>query len=431
MRLSPAPFRFEDDLIPFDHGKRNGYYQVGDRFFIWKMLAYSEAARTRQKVIWHFHDEVWQSTDWKHQPALSLPALYRVRAEQLRQKYDYIILAWSGGADSTTILDTFLLNDIRLDEVVVTWAVKVSYGRYSKSARDTSAENFGSEWDYAIRPRLEWMHQNRPDIRVTVADWSDDMIVDDDSENLLKVTSAYNYTGFLRGREIDKIVTERSVGSSRVGLVLGIEPAKTEIINDQYLATFFVDWFSENRTSIGPDGTPKHVEFFYWTPDLPEICVAQCHELLRFLRTYPLMKQYLARTTVGRDGSYTEFHAGQGGLEPDRLIKKVLFYPNYDARTFQAKKNLNHFRANQYDWLYSNPHFQELNHIYGGVVNSFCQHLREEDFLIRNGEKATLAIKRSRSHVIGSIDPEHAEPQDRARYLKQYQLINELLPYYL
>lgn len=421
--------RFQDDSVPFELGKLNGYYTVGDRYFLWKMFAYAEAARTREKLKWHFHDEVWQKTDWKSTPLLSLPALYRIRAEQLRQKYNYLILSWSGGADSTTVLDTFLQNNIRLDEVVVAWGVRASDGKYTVSSQDTSAENYGSEWNFAIRPKLEWMRVNRPDIRVTLADWSDDMQVKDDSENVLKVTLAHCMTGFLRAREIDKIIQDRSSRANNVAVIFGIEPVKTDIINDRYLATYFFDWFSENRSSVMPDGTPRRIEYFYWTADLPDICVAQAHEVMNFLRAYPSMKQFFSHTTVAPDGEYVG--ATPGRIEADRLIKKILFYPNYNPKTFQAAKNMNHFEVENYKWMYRDPHFPELNYTYGGVLETVYRSMRPEDFIFKNGQRIRLVSQRSKHHIVGRIDPVNdSADADKARYLKAYLAAKETIPFY-
>lgn len=425
---TPVP-RFEDDAVPFELGKLNGYYTVGDRYFLWKMLAYSEAARTGEKLQWHFHDEVWKKTDWRTPPALDLPALYRIRAEQLRQKYDYIILSWSGGADSTTVLDTFLQNNIRLDEVVVAWGVRASSGKYTVSATDTRAENYGSEWDFAIRPKLEWMRTHRPDIKITLADWSDDMKVTDDSENVLKVTLAHCMTGFLRAREIDKIIQDRSTRANNVCVVFGIEPVRTDIINDTYLATFFFDWFSENRSSLMPDGTPRKIEYFYWSPDLPEICVAQAHEVMRFLRAYPSMKKFFSRVTIGRDGE--QLAPNPGNIEADRIIKKTLFYPTYNPKTFQASKNVSHFAVENFKWMYTDPQFPELNHTYGGVLESVYRTFRPDDFVTKDGQRVRLAVQRTKHNIVGKIDPGGVPDEtERARYLKAYLAANEIVPFY-
>ena len=72
---------------------------------------------TPSKTTWHYNDQLFSSFDWKKPSMMPLSELYRRRAEQLRNDYDYLILMYSGGADSENILDTFVTNNIHLDEV--------------------------------------------------------------------------------------------------------------------------------------------------------------------------------------------------------------------------------------------------------------------------------------------------------------------------
>ena len=69
------------------------------------------------RVIWHYHDDLFNSFDWTKEPEESIDILYRNRCEQLRSSYDYIVLMYSGGSDSNNILDTFAKNNIHLDEI--------------------------------------------------------------------------------------------------------------------------------------------------------------------------------------------------------------------------------------------------------------------------------------------------------------------------
>ena len=75
-------------------------------------------AKTGIHPHWDFNESVFSSYDWTVEPNESIADLYRQRAQQLRDKYDYIVLMFSGGADSTTVLRSFLDNDIKLDEAV-------------------------------------------------------------------------------------------------------------------------------------------------------------------------------------------------------------------------------------------------------------------------------------------------------------------------
>ena len=66
-------------------------------------------------VHWNYHEDVFSRALWTHEPPDDIEELYRQRALQLREQYDHLVLFYSGGADSTTILQAFIKNNIKLD----------------------------------------------------------------------------------------------------------------------------------------------------------------------------------------------------------------------------------------------------------------------------------------------------------------------------
>lgn len=68
--------------------------------------------------LWFMIDHPWKKISWNVEPKESIEELCKRRAEQLRDKYDYIVLYYSGGPDSSTVLNTFRDNNIPLDEIV-------------------------------------------------------------------------------------------------------------------------------------------------------------------------------------------------------------------------------------------------------------------------------------------------------------------------
>ena len=89
-----------------------GFYTVGNLKTYSKYEAFQVGT-----PIWNFNDDVFSSIDWKINPSFELSKLYKIRAQQIRDKYDHIVLWYSGGSDSHNILRTFIDNDIKLDEV--------------------------------------------------------------------------------------------------------------------------------------------------------------------------------------------------------------------------------------------------------------------------------------------------------------------------
>ncbi len=103
-------------MIDFNH--RHGVYQVDGISFVNKFDALNLASKNNKEVYWNFNDEVYSSYNWSLPIETSLPELYKQRAQQLRDKYDYLSLFFSGGADSTNVLHSFIDNDIFLDEII-------------------------------------------------------------------------------------------------------------------------------------------------------------------------------------------------------------------------------------------------------------------------------------------------------------------------
>ena len=146
-----------------------GYYTVGSEKFFIKSQALIEATRTDKFPQWHFNNEVFDQLEWTREPEISLEELYRRRAQQLRERYDWIRIEASGGGDSTTAIYSFLLNGIHLDEVVFRYPKQGEKG-VSQDPFNTKAENALSEWNYAAQPLLDWIATHYPKTKITIHD---------------------------------------------------------------------------------------------------------------------------------------------------------------------------------------------------------------------------------------------------------------------
>ena len=67
-----------------------GYYTVGDKTFYHKPSALMESTKTGHFPHWHFNTEAFSKLDTTVEPQIGLRDLYRMRAQQLRDRYDYI-----------------------------------------------------------------------------------------------------------------------------------------------------------------------------------------------------------------------------------------------------------------------------------------------------------------------------------------------------
>jgi hypothetical protein len=57
--------------------------------------------------------------DWSTKPNYDLSLMYRLRAAQIRNRFDYVVFYFSGGSDSITALNAFVRNNIHIDEILI------------------------------------------------------------------------------------------------------------------------------------------------------------------------------------------------------------------------------------------------------------------------------------------------------------------------
>jgi hypothetical protein len=94
-----------------------GYYSVGTYNTYSRFDAMNVAANANQDIKWHFNKELYSSYNWTDEPSADIKELYRLRALQLREQYDYLVIMSSGGIDSRQIIQSFVDNNIHIDEI--------------------------------------------------------------------------------------------------------------------------------------------------------------------------------------------------------------------------------------------------------------------------------------------------------------------------
>lgn len=317
-----------------------GVYRVGKQIFQRKTLALLEATSTKSTIQWDFHDHVFSQVPWQLPPTESLKELYKRRAQQLRDKYDWLVLNFSGGCDSWGVLNSFISNNIHLDEVFVRWPKKGLEGTYTPNNVDKSPFNLHSEWDYAIKPELDKLEKYHPEIKITIHDWTDEL-AEEVAEDSFGMTSHYLNLGAFKkfGATADTEVTLRDK-EKRVGVIFGIDKPKCiRVENDFYV------YFADHLVSgCQPDGEyNRNIELFYWTPDMPDIVRAQGHLMFNFFRANPA-----AQFVVTADERQSQNDRGL----MDQIVKDIC-QPDYDKSKFQAGKPTSQIYTENDHWLRS------------------------------------------------------------------------------
>lgn len=315
----------------------NGFYTVGDKVYTDKIYALVEATNKNLPVEWHYYDDVFSKTNHFTLGSISLKELYKKRAFQLREQYDYLILNYSGGSDSHNILITFLENNIKLDCVFVSWHLRFTdKNLYNVNNTDRSNNNFHSEWDLTLKKDLEWISKNHPNIKIEIKDWTDnltDKFYNDD----LFVSRAPVMPNISRGLKLhtySDTETEMANLGVRVGSIYGAD--KPHIVEkDNQCFYYFMDKSFSAQTN---PNNPYGLEYFYITPNMPELAIEQAYTVFRWFSINPdkrkLIKAYSQRKDIQNYKLSDYYDDYQQYCE----YVKLACYPKWDFNRFQAGK---------------------------------------------------------------------------------------------
>lgn len=236
-----------------------------------------------------FYDDVFSTINWTVEPLESFQSLCDKRAYQLRNKYSKLVLAFSGGTDSITVYNTFLRNNIHIDEIYVSYSGN-------------------SNPEYMSKDIVNWLIQNHPDKTTKIVTKSafDDVGIKEfetqvTSEDFLvtkNLSSHFKYNCPL----LDQTIISRLFSNNNYCVVTGHEKPYLIKENDGYYFTFLDGTFGV--VMMRPE-----MEFFFVSPDLPELHAKQCHMMLNYcLQTGTSLNElekfdnyYLKCAVQGRD----------------------------------------------------------------------------------------------------------------------------------
>jgi hypothetical protein len=304
---------------------RLGYYRVGDLKFHSKLEAIEMHAKTGIHPHWDFNEAVFVSYDWRTEPQASILELYRQRAQQLRDKYDYIVLIYSGGADSETVLQSFIDNDIKLDEVA-------SYVNYSATGDRNNTLN-GEIFDNAI-PRIKAI----PGLPHRIIDLKDLQLeyFTNATDWIYGTNTFFNSNVIAREGLALKIPQWRQLieQGKRVCLLWGLDKPRVLHINNKFVVRF-IDIVDNGPTVKSMTGElPYSDEIFYWTPDLPQIVIKQGHLIKNHLDNYTFKSPWISEQKS--DLAYKVVDGKHYWLSNHGLHS--IIYPNYRIGTLSAPK---------------------------------------------------------------------------------------------
>lgn len=337
---------FKND--PFKHG----FYEINGYRTFSKLEAIELQNRTGHWPYWNFNDEVFGQLDWTKEPNIDLNELYKVRARQIRDAYDYIVIFYSGGSDSVSVLSSFIDAGCKIDEVASIWNLAGSKTRDSY---------MNQEVDRVVLPSIRRLHDKGIEFKFRLIDYSEIT-----SKFILSVDQDYNYyannafspNNIVRAQFRERIKDYADIINSgkRLCFVWGSEKPQIFVEGNRHYIQFFdiidncVSPYVQQRYNQG-----WFDELFYWQPDLPEILIKQAHTLLKFTQTCNMPELYQEK--FNKHG----YNFNLKKYITDDVVKTII-YPSWDPTTFCNGKSPTSIFSLRDAWFW-NGNVDEVNNL--------------------------------------------------------------------
>jgi hypothetical protein len=314
---------------------------------------------TGEKLQWHYNDEVFAKQDWTTEPEKDIRAMYRERAQAIRDRFDYVVVMFSGGSDSTTVLDSFIDNGIPVDEIFMHQWIK-----YQPEGADSY---MNAEITYSALPYLKHKLPPAWNTNVRLYDPSDYALtcLNDNEfvasswqgmnnvQNLQQISLHHN----LENR-FPEYVKLKEQGKSIVFVWGEAKPHVTYDLEKNKHYFYFEDHYAhapQPRDQELNNPFCQH-EQFYDDPAHPEIKIKQAHLILNVLKQITHRSDIFCRyngNTLER-----KFRAIGGGTyhndqyyELDRNAFNCAIYPDWNFLTYHQDKKPSRVIAPQHAWI--------------------------------------------------------------------------------
>ena len=246
------------------------YYSSDKKFFTSKRQAVQYKKNTGKNIYFYYYDHVFSNIDWTTEPSGTLADAYKDQCQRIRDSYEYVILFYSGGADSTNILETFYYNNIKIDKIVCV-------GAFNQDTLTGTDDNHNAEIYHNCIPYLNDLNLlgitqlcDYSKLFNNVKKFSIYQYGEDWIDNIGSYYSPNNWFW----KDVEEYVIPENYKDKKVALIWGKD--KTKIINNQFT-------FSDiPMTSYGGFTKFRNTDRinFYWDYTNPLLLVKQVHTLV-------------------------------------------------------------------------------------------------------------------------------------------------------
>ena len=311
------------------------YYSSDGKKFASKIEALHHKKATGCDIKFYYYDDIYDSLDWSYNPPHSLQELYRIQAERIRSKYDYVLILYSGGYDSTQILDTFFYNNIKIDKIV-------TVGSFNQDRDTSSDKNRNLEARLNGFPYIDQLGLSNIseifDYSKLFGNLSKLSISEHGSDWIHYIGSVPSFIHWA-WKDIEQHIVPHAWRDKKTAIVFGVERSVLRSDSSGNLGFEFTDVVYDKGMVSKTVYSDKIM--FFWDHNFPDIMLKQLHfqrEYLHRLETQLKMTRNDALQTV-RKSVHHMICPSTGGMKS--LIYSTPRICVYKSRkTSQVKNNL-------------------------------------------------------------------------------------------
>jgi len=375
-----------------------GHWVSGGQSFDNKIDALIYASSNNIDVEYKYFNSTWENYNLDNLGAFTLDELYKQRAIELREKYDYLILYYSGGADSDNILKTFIQNNIKLDAVYVKWPFQVVGSNiYNPNTYDKSPGNFLSEWDFTIKGKLERLAQEHPEIEILQSDWSTKITPKFFNDIKFELANQLRSPGDIaRLTEFHNKERELVDAGKKVAAIWGIDKPMLAMDRNDVVGFYFKDAIVQ--VGYPSDFNYQGLEYFYWSPESPQILFEQAYKVYQFLQANPQYRSLIP----SKEWIPLPSHERHIRLQLYFDVIKDVIYSTWD-NSFQAGKSFAPQKVDWDNWLFFNNEMSDAIKAWRYIAKSELDYI-DERFCIKSiatGEKVAIFPTRTKIFTLG------------------------------
>jgi len=343
--------------------KKLGYYSCNGQEFDSKITACLYSTKVKKPIEWKFNNTYFESFNWSQEPIETLDELYDSRAKDLREKYDYLILSYSGGSDSHNVLMSFIRQGLLVDEIIVNTMNQGSVKFTDLDPNNKNNKNASAEYALQTFPRLKEIEKLSPKTKITVVDLTDHLFDSlekiGDASWILSKREQVNIAGATRFNYIHfNEIRKKFDKEKKIALIVGLEKPRTWIKNDIFYVGF--NDRAANIITVAEhitDYNNSTVEFFYWSPDAIKIIAKQVHIIKKWVEAFPEYKKFWDLALL------TEPYAKVFRLVHERILRTML-YTTWDNNWYQADKAIQDWYSEFDAWFYEGFSDTKAYHIW-------------------------------------------------------------------